>query len=329
MDSDTFGLRGRVHEEGDPPAVEKCDVSDFNRLAEYRQKRDEWLGWYSFRKDDPNNIEGQIIGMVFLDLSYRLLAKPRGDMGQGPDIAARSGILAHMLDQGYVATQVLAIRRLLDGRSDVYSIRRLLGDIKKNSSLITREIFVAYDGTPFDPEGWQSLPPSVEAQIFGIDAPGFFRFVRSAERHKMFDKLSGTATASRNRQDLIRTEVFEKLESWLNSAEPEKLVTLSHKFFAHAADLASRNTLGYSGVSLSDIEAAQKAIVSVERAITDDILFVGISRDVVAMTPLGFLQGLDAAYAPKEVLVEMDAHWDELAKDRNKWRNAYEADLYS
>ena len=145
----------------------------------------------------------------------------------------------------------------------------------------------------------------------------------------MFDKLSGVLPADRCRQDKIRIEVFERLQSWLNSAEAKKLVTLSHKFFAHAADVASRNALTYSGVSLKDLEAAQKAIISVERAITDDILCIEIARDVVAMPPLGFLKGLDAVYVPKEAIAEMDTHWEELEKDRNKWRDAYETELYA
>lgn len=123
------------------------------------------------------------------------------------------------------------------------------------------------------------------------------------------------------------SKIFEKLQSWLASAEAEKLVALSHKFFAHAADIASRNALTYSGVSLKDIEAAQKAIIAVEQAITDDILCMGVLRDVVAMTPLGFLKGHDAVYVPKEAIAEMRARWDEL-KRRNTWRNAHRTELY-
>ena len=322
-----FGLE-ETPASSEPPTVEHWDVSDFKRLAKYRKKRAEWLSWYSFRKDDPNNIEGQIIGMVFLDVTYRILAHARGDSGKGPDIAARSGILAHMLDQGYVATQVLAIRRLLDKGSNVFSIRRLLDDIQRNRRLITREIFVAHDGAPYDPDGWQSQPARVPAQIFGIHAPGFSGFLRSSERHNIFDKLSGVPPTGRDRQDTIRIEIFEKLQSWLASAEAEKLVALSHKFFAHAADIASRNALTYSGVSLKDIEAAQKAIIAVEQAITDDILCMGVLRNVVAMTPLGFLKGHDAVYVPKEAIAEMRARWDELKEQRNTWRNAHRTELY-
>lgn len=329
MSANEFGLLGPVSIPDMPPPVEECEVTDFPSLATYRAKRTEWISWYSFQRDDPNNIQRQIVGMVFLDISYRMLARPRGDFGQGPDIAARNGILAHMLDQGYVASQVLAIRRLLDRRPDVFSIRRLLDDICRNQALITQENFVAHDGSPYDPESWRSLPQDVESQIWGIEAPGLRGYLRSSERHVVFDKLSGVDLPNRSRKDAIRPDVFRKLLSWLECPEAEKLVKLSHKFFAHASDVQSRESMEYSGVLLKDIQAVQRAIVRVERAITDDILFMGVMRDVVAMQPLGFLTGLDKVYLPAELLAGMDAHWDELKEDRNNWARGYESELFA
>jgi hypothetical protein len=128
----------------------------------------------------------------FLDLSYRTLVSGRGDFSKGPDIAARNGVLAHMLDQGYVAVQVLAIRRLLDKRKDVFSLRRLFDDIHANSGLITRENFVAHDGVPYDPNGWLPMAaPDPMIRIWRSDALNLIPFVRSSERHKVFDNLSG------------------------------------------------------------------------------------------------------------------------------------------
>jgi hypothetical protein len=326
--SSKFGLQGKVHPTL-PPSVEKCDVTSFAKLRKYRAKRAEWLGWYEFRKDEPNNIEGQIIRMTFLDMSYRILTKPRSETPQDLKIAARNGLLAHTLDLGYAATQVLAIRRLLDKRNDVASLQRLLSDLKKNRNLITRENYVAHDGKPYDPNGWQSLPPSPEIEIWGADAPGLHDFVISKIRHELFDKLSGISGSSRSRTDLISEVIFGRLQDWLRSVEAEKLITLSHKFFAHAADSNSIGTLADSGVLLSDIEKAQRAIVRVERAITDDILFIGVAREVVAMQPLGFLNALDAPYVTTEMIAKMDAQWDELEVERNTWSKGYESDLYS
>jgi hypothetical protein len=328
MPTNEFGLSETYSLNQPDPPVEQCEVSNLKHLTKYRKKRAEWLGWYQFRKDDPNSIEGQIIGMVFLDMSYRILAKPRQGGGE-TDIAARNGLLGHMLDQGYAATQVLAIRRLLDKGSDVFSLQRLLNDIQKQRGVITRENFVAYDGKPYDPDGWAAQPASVEAQIFGVEAPGFYPWLMSGVRHDVFDKLSGVSKPNRSRSDLIQTSVFEKLQARLRSVEAQRIITLSHKFFAHAADITTCGSLTYSGVLLSDIEAAQKAIVQVERAITDDILMMGVAREVVAMQPLGFLKSLDAPYVDSGTLSKMDAHWDTLKNERNGWSKGYESDLYT
>jgi hypothetical protein len=90
--SNEFGLQ-EFDPNSPPPPVEACDVLKPQELAKYRKKRTEWLGWYQFRKDEPNNIEGQIIRMIFLDMSYRILAKPRGETPQDLKIAARNGLL--------------------------------------------------------------------------------------------------------------------------------------------------------------------------------------------------------------------------------------------
>lgn len=323
-----FGLQP-IAPNAPPPPVGQCDVLNQAGLIEYRKERAKWLGWYEFRKDEPNNIEGQIIRMISLDMGYRILTKPRGETPQGVSIAATNGLLGATLDIGYAATQVLAIRRLLDGRSDVASLQRLLSDLKRNRNLITRENYVAWDGKPYDPDGWKSLPTTPEIQMWGAHAPGFHGYVISGIRHELFDKLSGISALKRKRTDLIRVALFDKLNGWLRSVEAEKLILLSHKFYAHAADSKSLGSLAEAGVLLSDIEKAQKAIVRVERAITDDILFTGVARDVVPMQPLGFLNGLDSPYVTTESIAKMDAHWDELEVERNTWSKGYEADLYS
>src|SRR4051794_22579243 len=94
-------------------AADQCDVLDRKKLEWYRVKRYEWLSWYELRKGDPNTIQQQLFSMMFLDVAYRILASARQSTDQGSTFAAQNGLLAHFLDQGYVATQVLSIRRLL------------------------------------------------------------------------------------------------------------------------------------------------------------------------------------------------------------------------
>ena len=109
--SSKFGLQV-IDPNAPPPPVENCDVLKPMELAEYRKKRAEWLGWSEFRKDEPNNIKGQIIRMTFLDMSYRMLTKPRSETPQDVNIAARNERLAHTLDLGYAATQVFVVCKI-------------------------------------------------------------------------------------------------------------------------------------------------------------------------------------------------------------------------
>ena len=304
--------------------VDQCDVVDRKKLQQYRDKRYEWLSWYELRKGEPNTIQQQLFSMMFLDMAYRLLASARQSVDQGVTFSAQSGLLAHFLDQGYVATQVLAIRKLLDGRKDVFSLRRLLQDMSDHRSLITRENYVCHDGLPYDSEAWQSQAHDVEVQIWGIQAPGLGRFLGSHTRHEMFDKLSGVLPVARQREDLIKADVFAKLKKLLMNSKAEKIVLLSHKFFAHAATEDSRGTLAFSGIKLSDVDEVQRAFVRVERAITDLLLYIAIAREVVPMPPLGMFKGLEHPYASAEAIKNMDTIWDQLTQERNQWGKGIE-----
>jgi hypothetical protein len=299
--------------------IDQCDVVDRGALVLYRVKRYQWLSWYELRKGDPNTIQQQLFSMMFLDLAYRTLAVARQTKDEDPMVSAQSGLLAHFLDQGYVATQVLAIRRLLDGRKDVFSLRRLLDDLAKHRHLISREIYVCNDGLPYDSEAWQLLPQGVEERMWGIQAPGFGNYLSSRVRHETFDRLSGISPTARQRGDLIKEGVFQELKNWLANTAAEKLILLSHKFFAHAATQDSRGSLAYSGIALADVDEVHRALVRVERAITDLLLFIGVHRDVVPMPPLGLLKGLERPYALADSIAKMDQRSDQLVAERNQW----------
>lgn len=308
--------------------IEECDVEDQEALALYRDKRYEWLSWYEIRQGEPNTVQAQIFNMIYLDLVYRVLVVPRFKADEHLEIAAKSNVLAHFLDQAYVASQILAFRRLLDTRNDVFSLRRLLDDIRKHRLLITREIYVCNDGLPYDSEGWSSLPDQgIEAGIFGVNAPQFAKYTRSRARHETFDRLSAVSPTARKRCDRIDVSVFQKLKNWLTDSTADKLILLSHKFFAHASSADSRGALQYSGITLADVDKVQRALVRVERAITDLVLFIGISRDVVPMPPLGLLKGLDAPYTTGELIQAMDEQWDQLVAERNQWSKGIVEDL--
>jgi hypothetical protein len=293
--------------------VEECQVKNCPALRKYRNKRYEWFSWYLHRTNEPNSIERQIASMTFSDVAYRTLAEPRRDPNEDSNLAAKNGLLVHLLDQGYVATQILAIRRLLDTRPDVISVRRLLDDICKHRTLLTREIYVCYDGLPYT-----AKIQTANSQL-GFQPPEVSKHINAHIRHEQFDALSRVSPSERKRDDLIKESVFQNLRQRLETSLPKQLVLLSHKFFAHAADLNSRGNLRYVGLLLADIAEAQKTIIQVEREIRNKLLVVGVATDVVPMPPLGFLKGLDNPYASTDSITRMQEYWDQLVKERDEW----------
>jgi hypothetical protein len=103
--------------------ITQCDVPTERRAAlqSYRDKRHLWLSWLD--KDEHHAIWQVLSSMVWTDVSFNALTHfAMNDEGN----ALSNTLLAQALIDGHVATQVLAIRRLMDGgRSDIISLRRL------------------------------------------------------------------------------------------------------------------------------------------------------------------------------------------------------------
>lgn len=74
-------------------------------------------------------------------------------------------------------------------------------------------------------------------------------------------------------------------------------------------------------MKFSQIDELQRAIIRVERALTDYILSIRICRDVVPLEPLGIFSGLDLPYAPPGAKDLMHNRWDELEEERNAWKH--------
>jgi hypothetical protein len=91
--------------------------------------------------------------------------------------------------------------------------------------------------------------------------------------------------------------------------------------------MKSLGSLKYSGIKLDDVASTQRAIIRVERAITDEILFVAEAREVVPMPPLGLFQKLQFPYSPPESIPDMEKMWDLLTEERNKWRHGITKEL--
>lgn len=311
--------------------IEKCEVDDKNRLAEYRSHWKKWMQWYSHGTAEPHSIESQIHQMLFDDLTYRSIVSVRESVPADVAISARSSTLAYLLDRGYVFTQVLAIQKLLDSRNDVISIRRLLKDVRGHRKVITREVYVAGTGLPYDYSKWPETVDKTDpmVQMYGIDAPGLSDFATSKYLHDTFDLLAGKQPSARTRNDVVPDSIFQTLEDWISGPAAQEITSIRHNFIAHAASSIRLGSVQFKGVKFSQIDEVQRDIVRVERALIDQILSIRIARNVVPSPPLGIFSGLDLAYAPSEQQAKMHNRWDELTDDRNQWSKGVLKDLTS
>jgi len=309
--------------------MDACDVHDKQKLESYRAHWRKWMSWYDHHPDEPHSIEQQIQQMLFNDLVYRSVASARGSVPESVEVSARTGTLVYLLDSGYVTTQVLAISKLLDPRSDVISVMRLLKDVENKRSVITRETYVCGRGYPYDPipSAFDGLSTLAQGENYGLMNPKDSGWIFSHDLHKTFDRLCGKVPADRSREDTIPKSVFKRLHSWLETDSIKKLDFLRDKFLAHSANATQRAGERFQGVRFTELDEAQRAIVRVERVLSDLILARQVGRAVVPLPPLGLFSKLDFPYATKEAVETMYQRWDELTKERDGWQSGLLDDL--
>src|ERR1017187_2995673 len=315
VDQNPWATRFRV-------PVHECDVIAKKTLEQYRDNWRKWISWYRRSPSEPHSIEAQIHRMLFNDITYRATVSAREPVAADVAISARSSTLAYLLDQGYLVSQVLSIERLVDNGAGVISLKRLLKDVAKHRKITTHEIYVAGDFHPYDYHSWGEVVDESDpmVQMYGIGAPGLVRFAVSKELHETFDLLSGKQEHERTRDDVIRESVFKTLNGWLNCPAVREISTIRNTFIAHAGDAFRRGSYKFSGVKLSQIDEAQRAIVRVERALTDYVFSIRMGREVVPLRPLGIFSGLALPYCSSVAQDSMHRLWDELSARRNAWK---------
>jgi hypothetical protein len=222
----------------------QCDVTTEKRAAleSYRDKRRLWLSWID--TDEHHAIWQVLSSMVWTDVSFRALTHfAVNDENNG----LNNSLLAEALLDGHVATQVLAIRRLMDDRnSDIISLRRLVKDLRRNFALLTRENHVCFDGLPYDYEAVQRkemMERAGKGVLWGeTSGPGAHGTSRMA--HEQFDKLAGIDPAKRSREDRLPASLLTTIERWLDDSGADDLAKWSHAFLAHAGGPESRKKKG-------------------------------------------------------------------------------------
>jgi len=312
-------------------SIEDCDVSDRAQLDVYRQKRSEWL--YLLSGDPDHAVWTQITAMLWNDALFRMVNETRRITSQaGYQSSARNRPLAKFIDQGFVATQTLSIRKLMERASkkaatQVVSLRRVLDDILEHRNLITREHYVAYDALPYDREiGEQAhVERALEQGDSGVhfefsDTTGPQAWSVAESAHESFDRLSGVASHQRSRDDLIREEVFAKIDAMLTNSGYSDIVAFGNKFIAHAAMNIRAVCLsdGQGGFSLDKLTQCHKGICRAASAIYGRILWQGSHR-FFATPQFDIWENLEAPWLSSEDLGTLSEKWHAHVANIEGW----------
>jgi hypothetical protein len=178
-------------------------------LEAYRAKWRTWLDWID--NDEDHAIWTTLSAMIWNDVSFRTLA----DLGANdPDSPLTNSLVAEKLINGHVATQVLAIRRLMDNNRNNISVRRLISDIRSNYALFTRENYVCHDGLPYDYESVMQAEISQHANKgpFWGSTSGPQAWCTSQMAHQQFDRLSGITPKNRTREDRLPRALLDRIK---------------------------------------------------------------------------------------------------------------------
>jgi len=308
--------------------VAQCDVAPEGRgaLQSYRDKRRLWLSWID--SDEHHAIWSVLSSMVWTDVAFKMLMQFAIN---DENNVLNNTLLGQALIDGQIATQVLAIRRLMDnGNSDIVSLRRLVKDLRRNFNLFARENYVCFDGLPHNYKAMQyqeMLAHAGKGPFWGQrSGPGAHAPSRMA--HEQFDRLAGIDPAQRTREDRLPLSLLTTIERWLDDSGADELAQWSHAYLAHAGGPEARKRIADLVVTGNKITNAIKALVRVTEAISAWMLFAGgRSHSLMPVAQFNLFERLDRPIMDAGDTDDAYKVWHQLSDERNHYLDGVEDEL--
>ncbi|MDP3786739.1 MAG: hypothetical protein Q8R05_04215 [Candidatus Omnitrophota bacterium] len=309
-------------------SIDQCDILDKKKGEAFREKRLQWMEWLN--GEDPHSISRQIYSMLW-DYSLFLTVN---ELRKIADTEPQNGIgfngpVIRLFDAGFATTQATTIRRLIekpksDPRWAIISLRRVLKDVEQNLDLITRENYVCYDGLPYDYDSVRqkqlaSLPAiksGVHASFLPTQGPD--AGLTAEMIHENFDILAQVNPKKRTREDRMRIEVLEHLETEIKKCEYIKRYV--DKFIAHATAPETRVGLldEEKGLTLERLETCHKIIYQVASFISGSLLWES-NLGGLPVPQDDHLNNLDKSWVSTKNLEIARKKWDEFTKEVSSW----------
>ena len=259
--------------------------------------------------------------MVWAEVSFKALTKAAID---NPTSPLNNTLLAEALIDGYVARQVLSIRRLVDKAKTNISIIRILSEIRSSYALFTRENYVCFDGLPYD---YRQVQVRQMERIAGSgsiwqETEGPEAWMSSQRAHEQFDRLSGKASTNRNRNDQLPRSLIDTLDKWLTNSGAVKIARWSHVYLAHAGNRDARLKIADFNLTGEKISSTIKELACTVEAISAFLLFEsGRSGSLMPQPQFDVFEHLNKPIMSTEEIKLADKYWRTLANDRDNYLN--------
>lgn len=299
-------------------SVEQCDVPEVRRksLGEYREYRRKCLEY--LRSDSNTSVVSQIHNLAWHTAVFRTLNEARRIE---PDRSV-SGALWELTAVGYAHLMTLGIRKLVDKDSRADSVWNVINQAKRRPELLTREMFICYDGLPYDWEKvYRKHISSVAVRAGGhvdwIPTSGPKAWAVSEMMHKAFDRLCGHPK-KRKRGDTISPSILDRLIAGLSYPAIEKICALADKRMAHA-ERQSESTGPSPTATYEDIDEAFQQIVRIVNFLSVSFFYDKAFGSIVPTPQFNILEGLDQPWITAEKVVELQRYWNEISEVMDNW----------
>lgn len=284
-----------------------CDVIDKTKLALFIQKREEWKR--CIIGDALHAVSRQITHLLWNDTVFRTFNEARRLTLEAK--SKRHGFnapLIRLLDEGFVASQTMSIRRLTDRNfrepeKAVISLIRVIDDIKENVHLVTRENYMCHQGNPY------AEPDSMQDGV---------AWMHWRTKQSNFDKLSGIAEDKRERSDRMQQSVLQRLSKELKVCDSVRKYV--NKFIAHASDPETNPELTEEEkkITLDKLDDCYKAIVRVGSFLGAVFLYE-YSLGSVPTPQYDQLKDIERSMVAKPDVGKLHTFWNERSREVENW----------
>ena len=196
-------------------------MCEYDRFCECIAKWEEW-----FDSDNSRCIVVQVQYLLFDTFVFKLLEKAyelsETELIGGKEIKIQNELLHWFIDNIYVKSVHMDIRRLVDGGGGGISLTSILDDMKGEYSLLTRKNYAkkldCFDDLSVHEAEYLEEISSIAVKYepgeeISLQKPSPFvtKYNKSERFHTRFDSLCGKASQSRDLGNVISSDVFKKL----------------------------------------------------------------------------------------------------------------------